>query len=52
MKAGQIRRRKGFLFFPKEIGGEIRWLEYAHWIEEFDPGYPMNMWNPIRWDSP
>lgn len=51
MKAGQIRRNKGFLFFPKEINEEVRWLEYAHWEEVFDPRYH-DMWRPIRWIDP
>ena len=30
-KTGDKRIRKGFLFFPKCIKGEHRWLERAEW---------------------
>jgi hypothetical protein len=28
---GSHRAREGFLFLPKYIDGEVRWLEYAYW---------------------
>lgn len=28
------RERRGFLWFPKRIGDEARWLEVATWEEE------------------
>jgi hypothetical protein len=31
---GARRARSGFLFFPKWIFGEWRWLEYARWVDE------------------
>jgi hypothetical protein len=31
--AGDIYATYGFLFFPKTIKGETRWLEYAAWEE-------------------
>lgn len=32
---GIFRHMTGFLFFPKKIGNEIRWLEYSKWTEEY-----------------
>lgn len=29
------RVRSGFLFFPKTINGEVRWLERARWLEKY-----------------
>lgn len=59
---GDIRIRKGFLFFPKKIDTETRWLEYARWVEELcevrKPGTPkrptryVRAWVPIRWHHP
>jgi hypothetical protein len=31
----RVKSRK-FLFFPKEIEGEVRWLERASWVERMD----------------
>jgi hypothetical protein len=57
-KNGEQRITKKFLFFPKKIGKETRWLEFAAWVEEYsyfhgeariyskDPG----CWCPITWD--
>lgn len=49
MKPGQLRHKKRFLLLPKEIAGEIRWLEKAEWEEVFDPNYPFDMWRPTKW---
>lgn len=48
-----------FLFFPKKIGDETRWLEFAKWEEEcmavdkwcggIHPFYPGYAWIPMRW---
>jgi hypothetical protein len=57
-KPGETRIVKKFLWFPKKIGKETRWLEFASWVEEYelmygdmrlhfkDPGW----WYPITWD--
>lgn len=34
-KDGARRRRGAFLFLPKQIAGETRWLEFAKWIEVY-----------------
>ena len=33
-RLGETRTVNGFLFFPKWIDGEMRWLEKAYWVEE------------------
>ena len=35
-KHGDVRVRRGFLWFPQTIGGETRWLEVATWEEKLD----------------
>lgn len=37
-RAGDIRERSGFLFFPKG-NRNIRWLEKASWTEIYDSHY-------------
>ena len=32
---GDQKTCKAFLWFPKLIGNETRWLEWAVWLEEF-----------------
>ena len=34
-QVGDTRTRSGFLFLPKTINGETRWLERAEWTERF-----------------
>jgi len=34
-KNGATRLKEKFLLFPKRIGRETRWLEYATWREKF-----------------
>jgi hypothetical protein len=43
------RIKSGFLFFPKWIKGETRWLEYARWEQEYKPHYGGPEWENIRW---
>ena len=31
------RTKRAFLWFPKKIGGETRWLETASWKERYLP---------------
>lgn len=33
---GQKRVKTKFLFFPKKINYELRWLERAMWVQEVD----------------
>ena len=45
---GTTRIRSGFLFLPKRIYGELRWLEFAKWEERLDSDFD---WLRIRWIS-
>ena len=51
-KCGDERIREGFLFIPKIIENELRWLCRARWIQQyyyydFSSIFP-NWWN-VRW---
>ena len=61
-KEGATRIKSRFLFLPKEIKGELRWLEKAKWEEEIMrreyfskyPGPHNNAcyyleWHPKKW---
>lgn len=50
-KMGDKRERTGFLYLPKTIGLETRWLEFASWREEYFPtGYVGDSaWYPFEW---
>lgn len=41
----------GFLFFPKNINGETRWLEFAVWVEMIHDGGSLDglYWFPTAW---
>jgi hypothetical protein len=39
---GDTRIRRRFLWFPKCIGGEWRWFEYASWREVFREGLDLS----------
>jgi hypothetical protein len=41
--------RSGFLWLPKEISGEYRWLEHAKWEEKLYAGLIKNWWLPTFW---
>ena len=56
---GDVREKRQFLLFPKKIGNEYRWLEYASWREEAyqglsfapdrGPAIPVLQWRPVAW---
>ena len=55
-KAGTKRERKGYLWLPKRIGLETRWLEVAVWEEEvaiwvdvWSKERTRWTWEPTRW---
>ena len=52
-KPGEIRRQGGFLWFPRQIGLECRWLEYAEWAQEYsgkgDDWGDTGSWIDRRW---
>lgn len=48
------RTRTGFLWLPRCIDGDVRWLERATWDERFE--YPVSFddgafWRPVKWVS-
>ena len=43
---GDTRIRSGFLFFPRTINNETRWLEQASWSEML---IPSEMGGPLYW---
>lgn len=51
LTAGTRRNNRGFLFLPKTIKGETRWLEKATWEEAwvFDGVWGIWIWEPLRW---
>lgn len=46
-KGGDTRIKSGFLWFPKIIQNEIRWLEYATWHETYYQSVPY--WDADKW---
>ena len=40
-----VRTKTRFLWLPKDMGGEVRWLERATWEEIYMHG----RWWPERW---
>lgn len=38
-----------FLFFPKTIGNELRWLERATWKRKYTLAEGMGFWNDEEW---
>jgi hypothetical protein len=43
---GALRKVTGFLWFPKTIGLETRWLEHANWLDCYCSIYGWGAW---RW---
>lgn len=55
-KVGDLRSRSGYLFFPKKIQGQWRWLEQASWTERYSldwvssfSGTHYYKWKSIAW---
>ena len=48
---GETRRRKGFLWIPRQAGRDIRWLEIAEWEEVivYKPGNIGGVWETTKW---
>jgi hypothetical protein len=47
---GEHRVCTKFLWGPRRIGNETRWLEWSTWIEVFkQDGYDRD-WVPVRWE--
>lgn len=49
VKIGDYRIRSGFLFLPKRIGEEYRWLEVAVWKERREESKGGGYWRSCRW---
>lgn len=53
--AGDYRLRHGFLFFPRSLEEELRWLEQARWEEQYvrnvGRDIPAFVWKATRWMS-
>jgi len=48
-KVDDTRKKTRFLFFPKCLDNEWRWLEKATWIQEYTLLYPETAWWDISW---
>jgi hypothetical protein len=49
-REGVFRIKRGFLFFPKSIKGEWRWLERAVWQEVYITRYmSTGAWEAVMW---
>jgi len=46
---GDIRTKRQFLFWPKFVYGEWRWLELATWTERYKSSYDGMYWDEIEW---
>jgi len=47
---GDTWERSAFLWFPKKIDHEWRWLERANWVEEFHIYYDGGAdFEPVKW---
>jgi len=44
-RLGDRRTRRRFLWLPKTIMGEVRWLEVGRWVEEYQGV------NSYKWDK-
>ena len=45
---GSVKGRGGYLFLPKRIGREWRWLEFAEWeVRAYWRGHIV--WVPTKW---
>lgn len=47
------RSKQRFLWFPRSIDGEVRWLEVAAWQEESQIGGLLepSLWVAIAWEE-
>lgn len=48
-RIGDQRVVTKFLWFPKNINGENRWLERASWVESWVRMMDNSWWEPKRW---
>ena len=52
---GDIRLKRRFLLFPKNINGEVRWLVKAQYKQKYETvyreGYKWYAWVNIKWNK-
>ena len=49
---GDIKfKRNRFLWFPKKIGNEVRWLEKASWSDQYHYNWSEGYWISEKWLS-
>lgn len=48
-KPNEQRLKQRFLFFPKCINNEYRWLEKATWAQVYVKGYGSGYWADWKW---
>jgi hypothetical protein len=45
--------KSGFLWWPKNIGGKVKWLRRAAWVEEYMYQFglfsALDEWVPVKW---
>ena len=47
---GAMRVKSGFLWWPKRVDLQYRWLERAKWRERYHHGYDEpDFWTPFEW---
>lgn len=49
IEIGKLYKKEGFLWFPKCIDGDCRWLEYAKWEGEYVASFFEVYWTNTRW---
>lgn len=47
---GETRIRSAFLLFPKLINDQLRWLERATWVEQYEYCYYSDIGDEDIWD--
>lgn len=45
----EARIKTKFLLFPKEINGEVRWLEIATWSQTLENSWDGLYWKDVEW---
>ena len=48
-KSNDVRIRERFLWFPKKIYQDVRWLERARWEERYNAHYLWREWECEKW---
>lgn len=57
LPVGAVVVVRRFLFWPKTINGETRWLEMGYWVEERENiqcvglDHKWAVWNTVKWTT-